>query len=94
MVAKKVKDIMPILSKVKNNGGKMTILVNGKNSGMWHENKKPELINCRILKLVSKRKQQSYLLVTRIRELKAQKMSLGEGTQVIRVEVDGKTTNF
>lgn len=93
MTIVKVKDVVHLIVEAKKYGGKMIILINKKESNFNHKRKKPEMIKCRILGILN-RKQQLYVLITPINRTKANKMSIGGGTRVLRIEHGNNIKTF
>lgn len=93
----KAKEVLALLEECMAGAGFLTIRTKGSNKPKFNdlknpEGKKAEIKKCRIVNI--SQKQQAYVLVTEINSTKARKLSLGEGTQVMQVEIGNKKMTF
>lgn len=88
----RVKGALKEIAHFKSKSGIAFLAINGRQSYSGKKQKQA-IVKCRILK-IHQRNQQDYILVTPINQLKATKLSIGEGTLISRLEAGSAYINF
>jgi hypothetical protein len=85
MIPTKVKDLLPSMLTVMRSEGTITVSLNSKAANSWHGPVRGKTVRCRVVDILEK-KQQVYILVYPLKGEDGDRLSLGEGTLVTRID--------